>query len=128
ALGNAKQFVSSFDRPNIHCRVTQKKNPREQLHQFLDAEHQGDAGIIYCLSRKRVEETAAWLSDKGLNALPYPAGLSAATREKNQKRFIREEGVVMVATVAFGMGIDKSNVRFVAHLDLPKSMEGYYQE
>ena len=128
ALENARQFISSFDRPNIAYRVVQKKNPREQLHQFISSEHQGDAGIIYCLSRKRVDETANWLSQKGWDALPYHAGLSASTREKNQKRFIREEGVVMVATVAFGMGIDKPNVRFVAHMDLPKSMEGYYQE
>jgi ATP-dependent DNA helicase RecQ len=127
-LTTAKQFVSSFDRPNIRYRIIQKQNPREQLLQFLQSEHRGDAGIVYCLSRKRVEETAEWLSDKGWDALPYHAGLSNAIRQKNQQRFIREEGVVMVATVAFGMGIDKPNVRFVAHLDLPKSMEGYYQE
>lgn len=127
-LTNAKQFISSFDRKNIRYRIIQKQNPREQLHTFIDAEHRGEAGIIYCLSRKRVEETAEWFSEKGYDALPYHAGLSSAICQKNQQRFIREEGVIMVATVAFGMGIDKPNVRFVAHLDLPKSMEGYYQE
>jgi len=128
ALEQARQFVSSFDRANIRYRVTQKNNVRQQLQTFLETEHPGDAGIVYCLSRKRVEETAAWLEERGWDALPYHAGLDAATRSKNQSRFLREEGVVMVATVAFGMGIDKPNVRFVAHLDLPKSMEGYYQE
>jgi ATP-dependent DNA helicase RecQ len=127
-LENARQFVSSFDRPNIRYRVTHKANARQQLQSFLEAEHPNDAGIVYCLSRKKVEETAAWLKDKGWDALPYHAGLDAATRNANQRRFLREEGVIMVATVAFGMGIDKPNVRFVAHLDLPKSMEGYYQE
>ncbi|MDO8810541.1 MAG: DNA helicase RecQ [Gallionella sp.] len=128
ALEQARQFVSSFDRPNIRYRVTQKNNARQQLQTFLETEHSDDAGIVYCLSRKKVEETAAWLKESGWDALPYHAGLDAATRSKNQKRFLREEGVIMVATVAFGMGIDKPNVRFVAHLDLPKSMEGYYQE
>jgi len=128
ALEEARQFVSSFDRPNIRYRVTQKNNARKQLQDFLEAEHPRDAGIVYCLSRKKVEETAAWLKEQGWDALPYHAGLDAATRNKNQARFLREEGVIMVATVAFGMGIDKPNVRFVAHLDLPKSMEGYYQE
>ena len=128
ALEQARQFVSSFDRANIRYRVTQKSNARQQLQAFLEAEHANDAGIVYCLSRKKVEETAAWLKERGWDALPYHAGLDAATRSKNQSRFLREEGVVMVATVAFGMGIDKPNVRFVAHLDLPKSMEGYYQE
>ena len=128
ALEQARQFVSSFDRANIRYRVTQKNNARLQLQSFLEAEHPNDAGIVYCLSRKKVDETAAWLKEHGWNALPYHAGLDAATRSKNQNRFLREEGVVMVATVAFGMGIDKPNVRFVAHLDLPKSMEGYYQE
>ena len=128
ALEQARQFVSSFDRPNIKYRVLTKANVRQQLLSFLQTEHAGDAGIVYCLSRKKVEETAAWLSDKGWDALPYHAGLDSATRNANQRRFLREEGVVMVATVAFGMGIDKPNVRFVAHLDLPKSMEGYYQE
>ncbi|MHB1116933.1 DNA helicase RecQ [Sideroxydans sp.] len=128
ALEQAQQFVSSFDRPNIQYRVALKNNARQQLLSFLEAEHEDDAGIVYCLSRKKVEETAAWLSAQGRDALPYHAGLDAAVRSKNQKRFLREEGVIMVATVAFGMGIDKPNVRFVAHLDLPKSMEGYYQE
>lgn len=127
-LSKARQFISSFDRPNIRYRIVQKQNPREQLHSFIDTEHRNDSGIIYCLSRKRVEETAAWLCEKGWNALPYHAGLTNTVRQKNQQRFIREEGIIIVATVAFGMGIDKSNVRFVAHLDLPKSMEGYYQE
>ncbi|MFH2134092.1 MAG: DNA helicase RecQ [Pseudomonadota bacterium] len=128
ALEQAQQFVSSFDRPNIQYRVALKNNARQQLQTFLETEHPDDAGIVYCLSRKKVEETAAWLKEKGWDALPYHAGLDAAVRNKNQKRFLREEGVIMVATVAFGMGIDKPNVRFVAHLDLPKSMEGYYQE
>jgi ATP-dependent DNA helicase RecQ len=128
ALEQARQFVSSFDRPNIRYRVTNKNNARQQLLAFLNAEHPNDAGIVYCLSRKKVEETAAWLQEQGWDALPYHAGLDASIRHHNQRRFLREEGVVMVATVAFGMGIDKPNVRFVAHLDLPKSMEGYYQE
>ena len=128
SLEKAEQFVSSFDRPNIRYRVTQKNNARQQLQTFLETEHPNDAGIVYCLSRKKVDETAAWLKEQGWDALPYHAGLDASTRNTNQRRFLREEGVVMVATVAFGMGIDKPNVRFVAHLDLPKSMEGYYQE
>jgi ATP-dependent DNA helicase RecQ len=128
ALENAAQFVSSFDRPNIRYHVTIKDNARQQLLTFLEREHPDDAGIIYCLSRKKVEETAAWLAEKGWHALPYHAGLPATIREQNQRRFLREEGIIMVATIAFGMGIDKPNVRFVAHLDLPKSMEGYYQE
>jgi ATP-dependent DNA helicase RecQ len=128
ALERATQFVSSFDRPNIRYRVALKDNARKQLLTFLETEHRDDAGIVYCLSRKKVEETAAWLKEQGWDALPYHAGLDAAVRSKNQKKFQREEGVIMVATVAFGMGIDKPNVRFVAHLDLPKSMEGYYQE
>ncbi len=128
ALQDAKQFVSSFDRPNIKYRITPKDNARKQLEAFLENEHPNDAGIVYCLSRRKVEETAEWLKTRGWNALPYHAGLDATTRSTNQSRFLREEGIVMVATVAFGMGIDKPNVRFVAHLDLPKSMEGYYQE
>ncbi len=128
ALEDAQQFVSSFDRPNIRYRVALKDNARRQLQAFLEAEHPNDAGIVYCLSRKKVEETAAWLKEQGWDALPYHAGLDVAVRNANQTRFLREEGVIMVATVAFGMGIDKPNVRFVAHLDLPKSMEGYYQE
>ena len=127
ALDDARRFVASFDRPNIRYRIVGKNEPRHQLAEFL-AGHKQDAGIVYCLSRKRVEETAAFLAGKGFDALPYHAGLDAATRAANQKRFLQEEGVVMVATIAFGMGIDKSNVRFVAHMDLPKSMEGYYQE
>jgi ATP-dependent DNA helicase RecQ len=128
SLEKAQQFVSSFDRPNIRYRITLKNNARQQLQNFLETEHPNDAGIVYCLSRKKVDETAAWLKELGWDALPYHAGLDAAIRNKNQRRFLREEGVIMVATVAFGMGIDKPNVRFVAHLDLPKSMEGYYQE
>lgn len=127
-LAEARLFLSSFDRPNIRYRIVQKNSPREQLLQFLKSEHEQDAGIVYCLSRRKVEETADWLCQKGWKALPYHAGLSGVLRQKHQQRFIQEEGIVMVATVAFGMGIDKPNVRFVAHLDLPKSMEGYYQE
>jgi len=127
-LSEAQQFISSFDRKNIRYRIIQKQNPREQLHLFMETEHRGDAGIIYCLSRKRVEEIAEWLCEKGWTALPYHAGLTNLVRQKNQQRFIKEEGIIIVATVAFGMGIDKPNVRFVAHLDLPKSIEGYYQE
>ncbi len=128
ALENARQFVASFDRPNIRYRVTQKANARQQLLDFLRAEHKGEAGIVYCLSRRKVDETAEWLRGEGVSALAYHAGLDQATRAAHQSRFLREEGVVMVATIAFGMGIDKPNVRFVAHLDLPKSMEAYYQE
>lgn len=128
ALENARQFIASFDRPNICYRIAIKSNPRQQLQAFLEAEHANDAGIVYCLSRKKVEETAAWLRERGWDVLPYHAGLDTTTRNQHQRRFLREEGVVMVATVAFGMGIDKPNVRFVAHLDLPKSMESYYQE
>ena len=127
-LEDARQFVSSFDRPNIRYRVMLKASARQQLEAFLETEHANDAGIIYCLSRRKVEETAEWLKSLGWDALPYHAGLDASVRNQNQRRFLREEGVIMVATVAFGMGIDKPNVRFVAHLDLPKSMEGYYQE
>ncbi len=128
SLEQARQFVSSFDRPNIRYRVTNKDSVLNQLQDFIDKEHANEAGIVYCLSRKRVDETAAKLKALGWDALPYHAGLDAATRAANQSRFLREEGVIMVATVAFGMGIDKPNVRFVAHIDLPKSMEGYYQE
>jgi ATP-dependent DNA helicase RecQ len=126
-LGEARQFVSSFDRPNIRYRVVQKDNARRQLLDFLSA-HRGEAGIVYCLSRKKVEETAAVLNAQGIPALPYHAGMDAATRAQNQRRFLREDGIVVVATIAFGMGIDKPDVRFVAHMDLPKSVEGYYQE
>ena len=128
SLESARAFVSSFDRPNIRYRVTNKVSALNQLQDFIDKEHANDAGIVYCLSRRRVDETAARLKEFGWDALPYHAGLDAATRAANQSRFLREEGVIMVATVAFGMGIDKPNVRFVAHIDLPKSMEGYYQE
>jgi ATP-dependent DNA helicase RecQ len=127
-LAGARLFVSSFDRPNIRYRIVEKANARAQLLAFLRAEHPGDAGIVYCLSRKKVEETAAWLAGQGVTALPYHAGMDAGTRSLHQSRFQREEGIVMVATIAFGMGIDKPDVRFVAHLDLPKSIEGYYQE
>jgi ATP-dependent DNA helicase RecQ len=127
SLGNAEQFVASFDRPNIRYRVVQKDNPRRQLKDFL-AGHAGESGIVYCLSRKKVEDTAAWLEGQGISALPYHAGMDAAARAANQQRFLREDGIVMTATIAFGMGIDKPDVRFVAHMDLPKSLEGYYQE
>lgn len=127
-LQQARKFLSSFNRPNVRYRIIQKNHPREQLFHFIETEHKGDSGIIYCLSRKKVDETAVWLKAKGWDALPYHAGMTTSDRQKNQLHFIREEGVVMVATIAFGMGIDKPNVRFVAHLDLPKSMEAYYQE
>jgi ATP-dependent DNA helicase RecQ len=127
-LDNARQFVSSFDRPNIHYQIVEKANGRKQVLDFIQAEHAGDAGIVYCLSRKKVEETAEFLSSQGITALPYHAGMDFAKRSRNQSRFLREESIVMVATIAFGMGIDKPDVRFVAHLDLPKSIEGYYQE
>ena len=127
-LDGARLFVSSFDRPNIRYRIVEKANARAQLLSFLRAEHMGDAGIVYCMSRRKVEETAAWLVEQGVNALPYHAGMDAKTRNLHQARFQREEGIVMVATIAFGMGIDKPDVRFVAHMDLPKSIEGYYQE
>ena len=127
-LEDARLFVSSFDRPNIRYRIVEKANARAQLLAFLRAEHAGEAGIVYCLSRRKVEETAAWLVGEGVAALPYHAGMDADTRSLHQARFQREEGIVMVATIAFGMGIDKPDVRFVAHLDLPKSIEGYYQE
>jgi ATP-dependent DNA helicase RecQ len=127
-LDDARQFVSSFDRPNIRYQIVEKVNGRKQLLDFIKEEHAGDAGIVYCLSRKKVEETADFLNEHGLTALPYHAGMDHATRAANQSRFLREESMVMVATIAFGMGIDKPDVRFVAHLDLPKSIEGYYQE
>ncbi|MDQ3038948.1 MAG: DNA helicase RecQ [Pseudomonadota bacterium] len=127
ALEDARQFVSSFDRPNIRYMVVAKDDSRRQLLEFLD-DHRGDSGIVYCLSRRKVDATAALLAERGVNALPYHAGLDANTRATHQRRFLREDGIVMVATIAFGMGIDKPDVRFVAHLDLPKSLEGYYQE
>lgn len=128
ALQDAKQFVVGFDRPNIHYRISLKSNPRNQLLRFLKAEHADDAGIVYCLSRKKTEDTAEWLASQGFKAVPYHAGLPAEVRAKHQRRFLEEEGVVVVATIAFGMGIDKPDVRFVAHLDLPKTIEAYYQE
>ncbi|MCA0216444.1 MAG: DNA helicase RecQ [Actinobacteria bacterium] len=127
-LTQAKQFVSSFDRPNIQYRIEAKQQPLQQLLSLLRTEHAGDAGIVYCLSRASVEKAAEFLVENGIPALPYHAGLDARVRASNQSRFLREEGLVMVATIAFGMGIDKPDVRFVAHLDLPKSVEGYYQE
>lgn len=130
ALQNAECFVSGFDRPNICYRVAENTgaSARDSLYRFIQNEHEGEAGIVYCLSRKKVEQTAEFLSDKGFDALPYHAGLSQKVRQKNQQRFLSEEGVIIVATIAFGMGIDKPDVRFVAHLNLPKSIEAYYQE
>jgi ATP-dependent DNA helicase RecQ len=127
-LRAARLFVASFDRPNIRYTIVEKDDPRRQLLRFLRDEHEGEAGIVYCQSRRKVEETATWLSAEGLTALPYHAGLDADVRRRHQDRFLREEGLVMVATIAFGMGIDKPDVRFVAHLDLPKNIEAYYQE
>ncbi|MFC9692616.1 DNA helicase RecQ [Kribbella sp. NPDC056951] len=127
-LDDAKHFVASFDRPNIHYRIVPKDNPQRQLLDLLRTEHPGDAGIVYCLSRNSVEKTAAFLTQNGIEAVPYHAGLDSRVRSRNQARFLREDGLVVVATIAFGMGIDKPDVRFVAHLDLPKSVEGYYQE
>ncbi|GAB3940454.1 hypothetical protein GCM10027614_24180 [Micromonospora vulcania] len=127
-LDDARHFVASFDRPNIQYRIVPKREPRKQLLTLLRDEHPGDAGIVYCLSRASVDKTAEFLTSNGIAALPYHAGLDAGTRAANQQRFLREDGLVMVATIAFGMGIDKPDVRFVAHLDLPKSVEGYYQE
>jgi ATP-dependent DNA helicase RecQ len=127
-LEEARQFVSSFDRPNIRYSIVEKTNGRKQLLDFITAEHTGDSGIVYCLSRKKVEETAEFLNENGIRALPYHAGMEYSLRADNQARFLREDNIVMVATIAFGMGIDKPDVRFVCHLDLPKSLEGYYQE
>ncbi|MGW3206520.1 DNA helicase RecQ [Streptomyces sp. NPDC001135] len=127
-LPTARHFVASFDRPNIQYRIVPKADPRKQLLAFLQQEHPGDAGIVYCLSRNSVERTAEFLTANGIEAVPYHAGLEAGTRAAHQSRFLREDGLVVVATIAFGMGIDKPDVRFVAHLDLPKSIEGYYQE
>ncbi|SMB28960.1 ATP-dependent DNA helicase RecQ [Sterolibacterium denitrificans] len=126
-LTAARVFISSFDRPNIRYTIVERDNPRRQLLDFL-ADHRGEAGIVYCLSRKKVDETATWLNQQGILALPYHAGMDGGQRRQHQQRFVREDGVVMVATIAFGMGIDKPDVRFVAHLDLPKSLEAYYQE
>jgi ATP-dependent DNA helicase RecQ len=127
-LQDAAQFVSSFDRPNIRYRLVEKKEPTQQLLRFIRSEHEGDAGIVYCQSRKKVEDIAQTLCNEGISALPYHAGLDAGVRQGNQDRFLREDGLVMVATIAFGMGIDKPDVRFVAHLDMPKNIEAYYQE
>jgi ATP-dependent DNA helicase RecQ len=128
ALNDAAQFVSSFDRPNIRYQIVEKTTGRKQLLDFITTEHAGDCGIVYCLSRKKVEETAEFLNEHGVRAMAYHAGMDHAVRASNQARFLREENIVMVATIAFGMGIDKPDVRFVCHLDLPKSIEGYYQE
>jgi len=128
ALDDARVFISSFDRPNIRYTITDKQDARNQLLHFIRDEHADEAGIVYCLSRKKVDETAAWLVSHGINALPYHAGMDAPSRSAHQQRFQREDGIVIVATIAFGMGIDKPDVRFVAHLDLPKSIEAYYQE
>ncbi|MBO9496939.1 DNA helicase RecQ [Thalassotalea sp. G20_0] len=127
-LGAARVFIDSFNRPNIFYRISQKKQGKQQLLNFLNKEHPEDSGIVYCLSRKKVEQTAQWLTQSGRKALPYHAGLSPEERRANQHRFIVEEGIIIVATIAFGMGIDKPDVRFVAHLDLPRSIEAYYQE
>ena len=127
-LEDARQFVSSFDRPNIRYSIVEKTNGRKQLIDFISAEHAQDSGIVYCLSRKKVEETADFLNENGIRAMAYHAGMEHTVRAANQARFLREENIVMVATIAFGMGIDKPDVRFVCHLDLPKSIEGYYQE
>jgi ATP-dependent DNA helicase RecQ len=127
-LGEARQFIAGFDRPNICYRIAPRHNPKTQLLKFLKNEHPNDAGIVYCLSRNKTEQTAAWLCDEGFTALPYHAGLSAELRAHHQSRFLKEDGVIVVATIAFGMGIDKPDVRFVAHLDLPKTVESYYQE
>jgi ATP-dependent DNA helicase RecQ len=127
-LEEARLFVASFDRPNIRYTIVEKDEPKKQLLRFIRDEHEGDAGVVYCQSRKKVEETAGWLAAEGVNALPYHAGLDAEVRRRHQDRFLREDGVVVVATIAFGMGIDKPDVRFVAHLDLPKNIEAYYQE
>ena len=128
SLAGARRFVASFDRPNIRYTIVEKDNARAQLLRFLRDEHEGEAGIVYCQSRRKVEETAAWLAEEGIAALPYHAGLEPEVRRRHQDRFLREDGLVMAATIAFGMGIDKPDVRFVAHLDLPKNIESYYQE
>ena len=128
ALTGSRQFISSFDRPNIRYRITEKRDAMAQLLAFIQGEFEGEAGVVYCQSRRRVEEVAEQLARAGVNALPYHAGMDSEVRRSHQDRFLREEGVVMVATVAFGMGIDKPDVRFVAHMDMPKNIEGYYQE
>ena len=128
SLKDGKIFVAGFDRPNIHYRIVEKQNPKQQLLSFIRDHHAQESGIVYCLSRKSTDETAEWLVSQGINALPYHAGMDAATRAENQTRFLREDAMIMVATIAFGMGIDKPDVRFVVHLNLPKSIEAYYQE
>ncbi len=128
ALENARVIITGFDRPNIRYQIALKDSPKEQLLRFIEDGHSGEAGIVYCLSRKKVDSTSRWLEDQGLKALPYHAGLSTEIRSRNQRRFLTEEGIIIVATIAFGLGIDKPDVRFVAHLDLPKSIEAYYQE
>ncbi len=127
-LEDARLFISSFDRPNIRYTLVEKENPRAQLLRFIRNDHEGAAGVVYCQSRRKVDETAAWLVQQGMNALSYHAGLDSGMRQRHQDRFLREDGIIMVATIAFGMGIDKPDVRFVAHLDLPKNIEAYYQE
>ena len=127
-LGDASHFIAGFDRPNIRYRIALKHNAKQQFLKFLKSEHADDAGIVYCLSRKKTEEIAYWLQDQGFNALPYHAGLDGETRANHQRKFLQEDGVIIVATIAFGMGIDKPDVRFVAHLDMPKTIESYYQE
>ena len=127
-LSNGKTFVSSFDRPNIHYTIVERNNPRQQLWNFIKEKHAEDSGIVYCISRKKVHELTDWLQSKGVRALPYHAGLDTSVRNSNQDRFLREESTIMVATVAFGMGIDKPDVRFVAHMNIPKNIEAYYQE
>lgn len=127
-LEEAACFISSFDRPNLRYRIIEKREPRAQLRRFIEHEHAGDAGIVYCQSRKKVDELAEWLTQHGIPSLPYHAGLAAEVRQQHQDRFLREDGLVMVATIAFGMGIDKPDVRFVAHIDLPRNIESYYQE
>ena len=127
-LGDARHFIAGFDRPNIRYHIALKHNAKQQFLKFLKSEHADDAGIVYCLSRKKTEEIAYWLQDQGFNALPYHAGLGGETRANHQRKFLQEDGVIIVATIAFGMGIDKPDVRFVAHLDMPKTIESYYQE
>ena len=127
-LQGAKQYINSFDRPNIRYTISEGQNSRDRLWEFIEREHPQAAGIVYCLSRKKVESTAQWLSEKGFTALPYHAGLSAEERQRNQQRFLNEDAIIIVATIAFGMGIDKPDVRHVIHFEVPESLEGYYQE